>query len=408
MDQIEPLHVTIIGAGLGGLCLAQGLRRAGIPFDVYERDAAPNSRTQGYRIRIDAMGQQALAECLPEARYALFRATCAASASAGRFVDPQLAALDGRAADNWAPSATDEGPGDLSAHRLTLREILMQDLGPHLHFGQACVDYAPAEDGTVIAQFADGSARRTRVLVAADGVHSMLRRRALPEAEPRATGTVCLYGRTSLTPALRALAGDDLGAGTTVIGADGFAAVLDAMRFGAPFAASCPDALRPAGLSRVEDYLYWAFIGPEARLARVEPIGRRADADVWLHSVDHWTRDWHPRVRRLLRHAEPDSLALQPVRRAPAPGATPPPAPLAFLGDAIHVMSPAGGVGANTALADAADLVARLAAARARNGAGWTVALRDYHAAMRTRANAALDMADRAALKLFGSALAVE
>ncbi|MDE1011873.1 MAG: NAD(P)-binding protein, partial [Paraburkholderia fungorum] len=42
-------HVSIVGAGLGGLCLAQGLRKAGVPFDVYERDAAAESRTQGYR-----------------------------------------------------------------------------------------------------------------------------------------------------------------------------------------------------------------------------------------------------------------------------------------------------------------------------------------------------------------------
>ncbi|WP_199032616.1 NAD(P)/FAD-dependent oxidoreductase, partial [Ralstonia sp. ASV6] len=73
----EPLHVTIIGAGLGGLCLAQGLRRRGIAFDVFERDAAMGSRPQGYRIRIDAAGQRALQDCLPPTRYTLFRKTCA-------------------------------------------------------------------------------------------------------------------------------------------------------------------------------------------------------------------------------------------------------------------------------------------------------------------------------------------
>lgn len=58
------IHVVIIGAGLGDLCLAQGLRQHGISFDVYERGEAADSRTQGYRIRIDEKGQWALAACL--------------------------------------------------------------------------------------------------------------------------------------------------------------------------------------------------------------------------------------------------------------------------------------------------------------------------------------------------------
>ena len=34
----SPINVIIIGAGTGGLCLAQGLKRAGIGVGVYERD----------------------------------------------------------------------------------------------------------------------------------------------------------------------------------------------------------------------------------------------------------------------------------------------------------------------------------------------------------------------------------
>jgi cation diffusion facilitator CzcD-associated flavoprotein CzcO len=54
------IHISIIGAGLGGLCLAQALQKHGVAFDVYEKDVSPYSRAQGYRLRID--------ETLPQAR----------------------------------------------------------------------------------------------------------------------------------------------------------------------------------------------------------------------------------------------------------------------------------------------------------------------------------------------------
>ncbi|QNA96672.1 NAD(P)-binding protein [Stenotrophomonas maltophilia] len=60
------IHVSIIGAGLGGLALAQALKRGGVAFDVFEADKTLNSRPQGYRIRIDAEGQRALARTLPQ------------------------------------------------------------------------------------------------------------------------------------------------------------------------------------------------------------------------------------------------------------------------------------------------------------------------------------------------------
>lgn len=58
-------HVVIIGGGLGGLCLAQGLKKAGISVAVYERDRTSSDRLQGYRIHIEPQGNQALSACLP-------------------------------------------------------------------------------------------------------------------------------------------------------------------------------------------------------------------------------------------------------------------------------------------------------------------------------------------------------
>jgi 2-polyprenyl-6-methoxyphenol hydroxylase-like FAD-dependent oxidoreductase len=42
----SPLHVLIIGGGLGGLCLAQRLKKSGISVAVYERDSSAQFRNQ--------------------------------------------------------------------------------------------------------------------------------------------------------------------------------------------------------------------------------------------------------------------------------------------------------------------------------------------------------------------------
>src|SRR5919204_2416666 len=68
-------NVIVIGAGLSGLCLAQGLRKAGIDVEVYERDASASTRGQGYRLTIDPLGSRALKACLPERLYDLLVAT---------------------------------------------------------------------------------------------------------------------------------------------------------------------------------------------------------------------------------------------------------------------------------------------------------------------------------------------
>jgi NAD(P)-binding Rossmann-like domain len=87
-----PLHVLIVGGGVGGLCLAQGLRRAGVSVAVYERDRSPGSRLEGFRLHINPAGARALRACLPPALWGTF----IASAGRGRATSPSSPSGCGR------------------------------------------------------------------------------------------------------------------------------------------------------------------------------------------------------------------------------------------------------------------------------------------------------------------------
>ena len=47
---MEREQVLIVGAGLGGLALAQILRRHEIPFEIFERTEAVTQKKQGWAV----------------------------------------------------------------------------------------------------------------------------------------------------------------------------------------------------------------------------------------------------------------------------------------------------------------------------------------------------------------------
>lgn len=380
------MRVAIVGAGLGGLCLAQGLGRFGVECQVFERDSGVESRTQGYRIRIDARGQRSLAECLPGELSALFRDTAAVARSGGRFVDTGLNDVAGRAVESWRDSAREDADddGDLSVNRQTLREILMRGIEDRIRFGRALIRVEERTDG-VTAYFRDGSSADCDVLVAADGVHSAVRRQLRPETDPADTGMVCVYGRATLDAGGREVIDETLLDGTSVVFADGFAAIVDAMTFR-------PNAFRGHGLTPVDDYLYWACFGPRALFG--SDAGTDADRDLPA-TIARITADWHPGLRAVLIASDPNALAALPIRSA---GTLPhwPGRRITGLGDAVHAMSPAGGLGANTALRDAATLAELLTAGELTS----VGALAEYERRMRAYAIEAVAASERGTARL--------
>lgn len=61
--------IIIIGAGLVGLTLAQGLRKAGFSFQIYDRDSSLDERPAGWGITMH-WALPALKACLPPDAFA--------------------------------------------------------------------------------------------------------------------------------------------------------------------------------------------------------------------------------------------------------------------------------------------------------------------------------------------------
>ncbi|MFT4064731.1 FAD-dependent oxidoreductase [Paraburkholderia sp.] len=352
-------HVSIAGAGLGGLCLAQALKQSGVDFDVYERDVALASRSQGYRLRIDADGQQALARCLPAPLYALFR-QCAIVSQGARLVGRDLSPARALAPERWrSPEQADSERAtapDLCVHRQTLREILLCGIENRVHFGMPFERFHTLADDTVRIEFATGESRTSTLLVGADGMHSRVRAQLVPDAQPTGTDALCIYGKTAATRELRERMGAALCEATSVVFADEFATIIDPMIFPEQprdiAARVAPGFAQGCQLEPVDDYVYWAFIGSQERLG-VGTLPAERDLPAL---VDALVASWHPCLRALFSPGAATAMTITRVRNAPTPIASWKPGCVTLLGDAIHAMSPAAGAGANTALRDAATL----------------------------------------------------
>ncbi len=192
------IQVAVIGGGVGGLCLAQGLVGAGVSVTVYERDRTPRDRLQGYRLHINPHGARALHECLPAALWERFVATTGRGGDGFGFLDKRMRPLLSVVNPGGVPERAHH-----SVSRVTLREILLTGLDDVVRFGRRFVRYEQV-DGRILVHFADGSTAWCDVLVGADGANSAVRGQYLPHARRVDTGITAVAGKLPLTAETRA------------------------------------------------------------------------------------------------------------------------------------------------------------------------------------------------------------
>lgn len=371
------LHVLVIGGGIGGLCLAHGLKRAGVSVAVYERDRTPDG-WQGYRIHINRAGSLALNECLPPALWDAFVATAGEPNTGFAFLTARMKTL----AFIAQPPAPDPARGEHPVSRVMLRRVLLAGLDDVVQFDKTFTHYERAPDGAVTAFFADGTSATGDLLVGADGVGSKVRQQYLPHATVVETGVAALGGRFPLTAQTRCSIPDALATRLNLVmpprGCGMFIAPFVRKPDGAAHALSHPDVYA----DDLTDHVFWAFI------ARREAYGsdgvsdlRRTDGPELHRLAQRMVAGWHPDLRRLVAESDPQTMTAARLQTA-----TPIPpwetTRVTLLGDAIHAMTPLQGLGGNTALRDA-DLLRRTLTDVAHGGANLLPAISGYEAAMR-------------------------
>jgi 2-polyprenyl-6-methoxyphenol hydroxylase-like FAD-dependent oxidoreductase len=337
---MRKLEVMVIGAGTGGLSLSHGLHALGLGVRVFERDRRLTDRVQGYRITINAGGARALQSCLPTPNFARYVAASARISTGVTFFDHNLRRLlsvDLPATDQSAPDAA------RPISRIALRQILLEGLEDVVAFGKTFAAFETASNGRVIARFEDSSTAEGDVLVGADGAGSRVRRQLLPHAQRIDTGLVAVSGKVPLDAAVRNNTPPAFFKGPTlVLGPRGGFMFAGAVEYP-------PDHLAAYDC---DEYVMWGYSAHRDTLgiegAPDEVAGEEARAAVLAQLTD-----WHPYIRYLVECADVSSLTSFGVKSSvPIPHWTT--SRITLLGDALHNMTPYRGIGANTALRDAA------------------------------------------------------
>jgi 2-polyprenyl-6-methoxyphenol hydroxylase-like FAD-dependent oxidoreductase len=359
------LKVLIIGGGIGGLCLAQGLKKAGINFVIFERNKDNNSWLEGYRLNINPIGSAALYQCLPPHLWNAFLAGVADPKEGIGFMTEKLKELIFIDEAMMVGYSHDPSKNLYAAGRKTLRYVLQAGLENEIIYGKDFERYEQLPDGKVKAIFDDGSYTIGDVLIGADGANSKVRQQLLPNAKRVTTDAVAVGGKTMLNNDSRKWLAEVFTSRMNVI-----MPLKKYFFFTAAFDHEIKNSLSSDEIKKTaikagidpdkffdndENYILWAFITHKNEF---EQGLKNPGADV-LNLVLNKIEAWHPDIKKLIKEANHQSVALIPLK-VMLPIKNWKVTNVTILGDAVHNMPPLYGMGANMALHDAVILSAQL------------------------------------------------
>ncbi len=308
-------HIAIAGAGIGGLCAAIALQRNGFKVTVYEQ--------------AEKLGQVGAGLTLWENAIRVLRTLGLADQviEAGSILERfQLKTDRDETLYTIQPGGLTSGFNELSIaiHRADLHEILIKALSPgSLKLNKTCAG-CRQNDEQVLVEFADGETILADFLIAADGIHSVIRRQIFPQVTLRYSGYVAWRGVTECGDEVPVdMASELWGRG---------------LRF---------------GIVRIDPRrVYWFAIANQ-------PAGERSTADEGKARLLRKFADWPHPVMNLIERTPADGILQNDIYDfAPLPRWTMD--RITLLGDAAHATTPNMGQGACMAIESAYSLARSL------------------------------------------------
>ena len=353
MPLSTPKPIIISGAGLASLLLARSLLRASVPFLIFERDSSITFRAQGYRLRLSTEGLSAIESVLGPDEFPKFWDKCGKTGGSG-FASIDALTGSQKAAPEKSNDEKPKSPPEALASRDgkivgisrgDMRKFFLAGCEPFIKWSHHVTSYELTPEG-VHAVFADGSKSvEGEMLVGGDGIYSKIAPQ-LSEGKLKVydTGARGIHGQAPST-AFKALG-------------EGVWRMTDYSNpAGSVFAIT---NVRPGDMDDPNVQFGWTM-GAQPGIINAPNDNYSLIGTPAAAIAKSLAANWHPRIKPLFEEMAESEAAFWKITCS-----TPTGVPewrneprVTVIGDAAHSMTPAGGIGANTAVRDSA-LLGRL------------------------------------------------